>query len=175
MSSIQRDLAKAQISSSGRSSDSDHDDWRAKRWQAARQAMADGTYKVAPPSRFPVILTPGGPVSSAEQLQQLAEMESLPEVTETSQVDLDGAEIRRVMICDASFEENKKMREKAEVLAGVTEHIFVLFNGNERYAMVVTRLKEGVTLAGGDRTDESAKRGEEDGSLESIRRTDWLK
>jgi hypothetical protein len=36
--------------------------------QAARKAMADGTFKTQSPNRFPVIPTPDGPVSSAEQL-----------------------------------------------------------------------------------------------------------
>jgi hypothetical protein len=158
MSALQRELAKAKVSSSREDSDPGHDDWRAKRWQAAFQAMADGTYRVAPPSRYPVILTPDGPVSSAEQLRQLAGMESLPETTETSQIDRDGTEIRRVVICDVSFEEGEKMRERAEVLTGMTDNIVVWFNGKQRYAMVVKRLNEGVTLTGGDETAEGDDR-----------------
>jgi hypothetical protein len=161
MSDLQRELTKAKISSSRGDSALGHDDWRVKRWQAARQAMADGTYKVAPPSRFPVILTQDGPVSSAEQLRQLAGMESLPETTETSQIEPDGTEIRKVLICDVSFEEAEKMRERAEVLTGMTDRIVVLFNGKQRYAMVVKGLNEGVTLTKGDETVEGDKTDED--------------
>ena len=86
---------------------------------------------------FPSHPHPDGPVSSAEQLQRLAEMGSLPETTETSQMESGGTGIRRVVICDVSFEETEKMEEKAVVLTGLTDRLFVLLKGERRYAMVV--------------------------------------
>jgi hypothetical protein len=88
------------------------DGWRAARWQAAFQAMADRRHlQGCTTDPLPSHPHPGRPVSSAEQLQQLTEMESLPETTETSQIDYDGVETKRVIICDVSFEEMEKMKD----------------------------------------------------------------
>jgi hypothetical protein len=38
------------------------------------------------------------------------------------------------------------MEEKAVVLTGITDDIYVLFQGKRRYTMVVKSLSEGVTL-----------------------------
>ena len=47
------------------------------------------------PLRYPLLLTPGGLISSASDLQKLAETESLPEAIETSQVDLNDREFKK--------------------------------------------------------------------------------
>jgi hypothetical protein len=115
--------------------------------------MAAGCFKTSPPARFPVILTPDGPVSSALHLQRLAELESLPDTLKTSQVDCNEVEVKKVTICHVSLEEKGRIQEKAEVLVGVEENIRVMFNGRTRYAMVVTGLKDGVTLGDTDDDD----------------------
>jgi hypothetical protein len=148
MSALQRELAKSKLISSRTNEHSEKDDWRAERWKAARKAMADGTFKIPPPNRFPVILTPNGPVSSASQLLQLAELDSLPETIETTQIERDGTEIGPVTICHVSFDEMRRMEKRAEVSDGITDGIYVIFRGKERYAAQVKALKEGVTLVG---------------------------
>ncbi|KAK4041126.1 hypothetical protein C8A01DRAFT_15105 [Parachaetomium inaequale] len=147
MSALQRELAKSKIIPSRKNEDSDNDDdWRAERWKAAKKAMADGTFKDPPPNRFPVILTPNGPVSSASHLLQLAELDSLPETIETTQIEHDGTEVGAVTICHVSFDEMRKLEERAEVSDGIADGIYVLFRGKRRYAATVKALKEGITL-----------------------------
>ncbi|KAL2192796.1 hypothetical protein P885DRAFT_64643 [Corynascus similis CBS 632.67] len=88
--------------------DEDEIEWKAKGWQNALKDIAAGTFK-APIIRVPVILTPKGPVSSAEGLQQLAQMQSVPETLDATIIQENGDQ--------------------------------------ERYAIVVRSLKEGVTLS----------------------------
>ncbi|KAK4041136.1 hypothetical protein C8A01DRAFT_34868 [Parachaetomium inaequale] len=161
MSALERELAKSKMESQ-KSLDQDNRDWQRERWQQARRDMAADCFKTLPPARFPVILTPDGPVSLALHLQRLAESESLPETVETSQVDWNEVEVNKVTICHVSLEEKKRMKEKAEVLLGVKENIRVMFNGKTRYAMVVTGLKGGVTLGDTDEDDGSGEPGKLD-------------
>lgn len=148
MSELERKLAKNKLAS--RPTEKDHDarplsPWPKEVWEQAWKAM-DAGYK-APRSRFPVLLTPGGPISSAAQLQQLIEADSLPETIETSRVDYHTNEIGKVRICHVSFEEKDKMEEKAEISDMIgRDTILVMFNGRRRVAMVVHALKQGVSV-----------------------------
>ena len=130
--------------------------WSAGAWKKATEDILNGTWKSHPPIRHPVLLTPDGPISSASKLQKLAETESLPEVTVTIQVELDGQEIQKVAICDVSTAEWKKMKEKADVSPGIVEGIRVMFKGKRRFAGVVHSLKEGVTLGDEDGDEEGS-------------------
>lgn len=137
------------MASSTSEADSDND----SPWPAAvrRQAMRDraaGTFKTLPPARYPVILTPNGPISSAEKLQELAELDSLPETIDTTQVRVDGTVVKKVKICHVSVKERDKMEEKGDVSSGIEDTVLVIFNGEERFAMVVNSLNEG-SQAGG--------------------------
>jgi hypothetical protein len=143
MSALQRELAKSRMASSNNEDDNDNDSpWPAAvRRQAARDRAA-GTFKTLPPARVPVILTPNGPISSAERLQELAELDSPPETIDTAQVRVDGTEIKKVKICHVSSKEREKMEEKADVSSGIGDNVLVMFNGEERFAMVVNSLNE---------------------------------
>lgn len=161
MSELQRALAKAQIRPSRKYDPYEEDDWswKAERWADARRAIAAGTFYNPDATRVPVILTPDGPVSSAKKLQQLAELESVPETIETTLLKEDGTKTeKRVTISHISVEEQKKIQEKADIVRDTMGMFTVLFQEKERYAMVVKSLKEGVTLdeddsEAGDRTD----------------------
>ena len=156
MSSLERRLAKAKVASSVDAESSaarseaeepePYSPWPRETWVAAQQAYANG-YK-RPQIRFPVIITPDGPVTSPERLQQLAELDALPETIETTQFDWDEAETKNVLISHVSFSEMERVKGKAEVLIGITEEVYVLFRGKKRYAAVVKALNEGVTLEG---------------------------
>ena len=130
--------------------------WRPGVWQKATEAYLNGTWKSRPPRRQPVLITPDGPISSAAQLQKLAETESLPEVTVTSQVDLDDRELNKVTICDLSTDEWERVEEKADVSIGIVEGIRVMFNGKRRFAGIVKALKEGVVLEDEDEDQEGS-------------------
>lgn len=138
--------------------------WSAAAWKKAMADIQNGTWKAQPPIRHPILLTPDGPISSASKLQKLAETESLPEVTVTSQVDLDGREIGKVAICDVSTDEWTRMQEKADVSPGVVEGIRIMFKGKRRLAGVVKALKEGVTLGPGDGNEEGSVPGRKAGN-----------
>ncbi len=100
-----------------------------------------------PQVRFPVIITSDGPISSAARLQQLAELESLPETLETIQVDWwSEAEIKQVLIAHVSLAELERMEGKSRVSSGMSDRRCVLFQGKKRFAAVVQALNEGVTL-----------------------------
>ncbi|KAK4247640.1 hypothetical protein C7999DRAFT_31940 [Corynascus novoguineensis] len=88
--------------------DEDEIEWKAKRWQNARRNIAAGTFK-KPIIRVPVILTPEGPVSSAEDLQQLAQMQSVPETLDTAIIQENGVPTSRpIKICHISRDEVDK-------------------------------------------------------------------
>jgi hypothetical protein len=146
-------LAKSKIASS-KGEDKQHDHpWAPGLWTQALRDLAAGTSKRQPEPRFPVILTPDGPVSSPAELQHLAELESLPQTMETSQVSWDVVEPKRVTICHVSREERKRIEEKAETLLDKEESILVMFQGEKRSAILVTALKKGAELSrGGCRT-----------------------
>lgn len=111
------------------------------------QDIADGTYFIRDPPRFPLILTPDGPISSAKQLQQLLKLDSLPETIETSQIALeDDSEIRRVEICHVSYEEKDELEKLADVSPGIEDCVQVMFQGKPRWAMTVKSLNAGVRL-----------------------------
>ncbi len=114
------------------------------------RGLSERHWKERPPAREPILLTPDDPISSASKLQKLAETESLPKVTVTSQVDIHGLELKKVTICDVSYAEWKRMREKADVSPGIVEGVMVMFEGKQRFAGVVKAVKEGVTLGDGD-------------------------
>ncbi|SPQ23847.1 b02f80e8-5820-4240-9f51-3986cd7e4032 [Thermothielavioides terrestris] len=124
--------------------------WSAEVWEKAR----NGTLPPTRPRRFPVLLTPDGPISSPGELQKLAETASLPEAVVTSQVDENGQEIRKVTICQVNYDERKRIEEKADVGFGVAENFKVLFNGNVRQALVVKRLKEGAAARDEDKEED---------------------
>lgn len=148
MSELERKLAKNKLAS--RKSEEDEDarplsPWPKEVWEQAWKAMAAG-YK-APPHRFPVILSPDGPVSSAAQLQRLIEADSLPDTIQASQVDYDNNEIKKVRICQVDYENKNKLKEKAEISEMIgRDTILVMFNGQRRIATVVHALKEGVSV-----------------------------
>ncbi|KAK4102460.1 hypothetical protein N658DRAFT_506100 [Parathielavia hyrcaniae] len=112
MSAMQRELAKSKMATKQRI-DSEADDfpWPPGAWAEAERYYASGEWKKQPPTRYPIILTPDGPVSSAAELQRLAELESLPETLETSQVEWDGTELSKVTICYLTYAEKGKLKE----------------------------------------------------------------
>ncbi len=130
--------------------------WRPGVWQKASEAILNGTWKEKPPPREPILLTPDGPISSAAKLQKLAEMESLPEVIVTSQVDVYDRELKKVTICDISYAEWERVQEKADVSIGIVEGIMVMFKGKRRWARIVKALKEGVVLEDEDEDQEGS-------------------
>jgi hypothetical protein len=132
--------------------------WFAEAWKKAREAVVNGNVPPDPVIRHPVILTPDGPISSASQLQQLAETESLPETIVTNGVTWDGQEIEKVTICSLEHEEWMRMMKKADTNCSIPGILpFVVFEGRQRIAWAVTALKEGVTL--GDEKDGNSEGG----------------
>jgi hypothetical protein len=122
--------------------------WPAGSFQKASEAFRNG-WK-APVSRYPILLTADGPISSASDLQKLAQMESLPEVIETIQVDVYDTEIKKVTICHVDHDTLEGIEEKADVSHGIDTGIMVMLEGKGRYAWTVTALKAGVTLGDED-------------------------
>ncbi|KAL2173911.1 uncharacterized protein P884DRAFT_264331 [Thermothelomyces heterothallicus CBS 202.75] len=145
MSALHRKITKSIEGRTG-SSDDEEDEVIRRRWQAALRDIAAGTFK-QPVIRVPVILNPNGPISSAEELQQLAELESVPETVESIIVRENGVKTERlVKISYVSLEEHKRLEERANVIRDTECYIRVMFEGKERYATVIQSLKEGVSL-----------------------------
>jgi anti-sigma28 factor (negative regulator of flagellin synthesis) len=127
-----------------RQEEEDDRTWRAARWQAARKAIADGTFET-PERRFPVLITPDGPVSSPEKLQRFAEMESIPEALEATLIRENGKPTeKQVTICHVNYHGREKLEEKSDVVF-LNGEFMVIIRGKRSYAMVVQSLKHGVT------------------------------
>lgn len=60
-----------QIEEKARQEEEDDNTWQWARWEAARKALADGTFYKREP-RSPLIITPDGPISSAEEVPRRA-------------------------------------------------------------------------------------------------------
>ena len=109
MSDLHRKLARTQVALRAvpdhYESDSDDNPWPLGAWDPKNLVIRDRP-------RYPVLLRADSPVSSAYQLQQLAETGSLPETIETIQVEWDGTRIKGVTICHVSSEEKEKMEEE---------------------------------------------------------------
>jgi hypothetical protein len=167
MSALQRQVADATLR---RSKEEDEASgrrgypWPAEAWKKAEEAILDGTWKERRrPTYYPILLTADGPISTASELQKLAQMATLPEVIETSQVDIHDQEIKKVTICCIDHDERDRIEERADVSHGITEGITVIFEGRRRFARIVTTLKAGVTLGNEDKDEDKDE--DEDGSI----------
>lgn len=144
---LQRAIANSNKTQSRRPSDPDKPpSWPRELWEQASRDILAGTYKI-PETRYPVIISPDSPISSPEKLQQLAGLETVPEMIETVQIEVDETE-KSVVICHVGFEERKRIKARAEVLDSLAGGIKVWFEGGKRYAMLVKVLKNGITLEG---------------------------
>ncbi|KAL2146363.1 hypothetical protein VTI28DRAFT_4388 [Corynascus sepedonium] len=114
--------------------------------KAPRKAIADGTFK-DPEIRIPVIIIPDGPVSSAKALQQLAEMGSVPKTLDATLIrDHWVSTERPVTICYIDDEESEIIEGKANIEYDPSGKFMVRVEEQNKYAMVVLSLKEGVML-----------------------------
>ncbi len=86
--------------------------------------------------RYPVVLSPDGPVSSAAALQAFAEMDHLPEVTVMEQIDMYDRVVGQLTIADVGFDEWARLEDKASTAPGPGEPVRVLFHGKPRLATV---------------------------------------
>jgi hypothetical protein len=151
-----------------RQEEEDDRTWRAARWQAGRKAIADGTFETHE-RRFPVLITPDGPVSSPEKLQRLAEMESIPEALEATLIRENGNSTeKRVEICCVNYDGREKLEEKGNV-EFLSTKFMVMIRGERSYAMVVQSLKQGDTPQGPVETsDHRPSPGDEKGTKENL-------
>ncbi|KAK4249195.1 hypothetical protein C7999DRAFT_12957 [Corynascus novoguineensis] len=143
--------------------DEDNNTWQRARWEAARRAMADGTFK-PPEIRIPVIITSDGLVSSAKALQQLAEMDSVPKTLDATLIrDHWVSTERPVTICYINYGERAILEKKANIEYDASGKFMVRVEEQKRYAMIVSSLKEDAMLP-----DPS-----EVGIMEKVEETEW--
>lgn len=115
--------------------------WSAEAWQAASKAYMSGTDK--PPPRFPIVISQDCFISTAEKLQQLADLPTLPQIETTRTAprrweDLDAppADDREVQICDVDMDQLNRIEDVTE-----GESISVWFRGTRRDAWVARSSK----------------------------------
>jgi hypothetical protein len=164
MSALQRQVADATLR---RSKEEDEASgrrgypWPAEAWKKAEEAILNGTWKERRrPTHYPILLTTTGPISSASELQTLAGTESLPEVTEVVQVDMENQEIKKLGVFDVDEDEMDRMRAKAEMTPEID--IVVMFEGKRRFVWIVAGLKIDETSGDEDGEEDAKKDQEED-------------
>lgn len=135
--SLGKHLAKSKIESQNASMSP----WSAETWQAAHNAFASGTDR--PPPRFPIVISEDSLISTAEKLQHLANLPTLPEIEITRTAprlweDLDAppADDREVRICDVDWDQLIMVEDATD-----GEPITVWFRGTRREAWVAESLK----------------------------------
>ena len=144
--------------------------WPAEAWEAAR----NGTVKPLPPMRFPVSLTPDGPISSPEELQKLAGTKSfVSEAIATTQVTTHRQEIGKATICVVDFEGRARILRKADISGSLEENLLVMYDEKVLFAMVVERLKEGHTLDDEDTEEEVDETEDWDDVWEEEHEKEW--
>lgn len=86
---LRRNLGKGQVQNKMREAEEHataNDKFR--HWNQALEAYANGWKRPTP--KFPVVISTNSPISSPEKLQQIAGLETTPEVIETTYTTLDG-------------------------------------------------------------------------------------
>ncbi len=137
-----------------RGHDSDGEDpWFPGVWDKACDDIRAGTFKSGEEKLFPIVLEPDGPLSTPEQLQQLAELETVPEVIETARLDWNGAGVGSATVCAVSRRDRRRMEEKVDIGLGFTLDFFVSFEGESRAVLLVLGPKAAVA-AGPDELGE---------------------
>jgi len=114
--------------------------WPQEVWTAAVAAYKSGWRM--PEKRFPIIISADNPVSTPEKLRELADLPSVPEISNTTKtspfsdgVD-EGTEPEKVQICDVNWSQLVKIEERTE-----WDEICVWFQNTKRMALVVLSLK----------------------------------
>ncbi|OBT77564.1 hypothetical protein VF21_04626 [Pseudogymnoascus sp. 05NY08] len=104
----------------------------------------------SPPPRFPIIISQDSLISTAEKLQQLANLPTLPNIETTRTAprrweDLDAppADDREVHFCDVDRDQKNMIKDATE-----GESISVWFMGTKRDAWVAESLKQISTVGG---------------------------
>ncbi len=97
------------------------------------------------------MLEANGFLSTPEQLQQLAELASVPEVLETDSVDWRGDKTGPATVCAITWDEKRRVEDKAEIQWGLGIDFLVLFEGEKRSPLLVRGPK---TVAAAMGTDE---------------------
>lgn len=111
-------------------------------WAEAMAAYNTGWTK--PEGRMPIIIGPGTPIPTPEKLQELADLPSVPKVTETTKTYpysdkfVEELESQKVLICDISLSEFYEFRERVEYDRA---NICVWFENGKRYAVEVLSVK----------------------------------
>jgi hypothetical protein len=138
MSNLAKGLAKSKIETQNVGTSP----WAPGAWQEAREAFLSGTYP--PPPRFPIIIGQESLFSTAEKLQQLANLPSPPEVETTTVApwlwedeDASPADDRELLICDIDQDLNCRIEGTTE-----GESIPVMFKGTRRSAWLARSLKQ---------------------------------
>jgi hypothetical protein len=129
--------------------------WPAEAWKRASGAIVNGTRRGRRPTHYPILLTTAGPISSASELQALAETESLPEVIEVDQVGLDNQVIKKLAIFDVDENAMEKMMKKADIDPEIL--IVVMFEGRRRSVWTVTESKVDDTSEDEDENEEEVE------------------
>ncbi|OBT66861.1 hypothetical protein VE03_04140 [Pseudogymnoascus sp. 23342-1-I1] len=135
MSSLARSLAKSRF-------EIHYDRLSEEASQAAADASSSRTY--SPPPRSPIVVSRGSLISSAEKLQQLASLSTLPTIETTMTAPKEGEDLdappaddRKVQISDIDQDQENYIKDVTE-----GESISVWFKGTRRDAWVAKRLKQ---------------------------------
>lgn len=114
-------------------------------WDKALEAFALGWRK--PKSYFPVVISPKSPISTPQQLQELAGMTATPEVINTTYTTMNGGldsahlqadgKPEEVQVCQVDWHELVKIESKAEV----DNWLFVFIGDKIRAAIMVKSFK----------------------------------
>ncbi|KAK3898273.1 hypothetical protein C8A05DRAFT_38137 [Staphylotrichum tortipilum] len=182
MSALGRKLAKAHLeahtgssTSGGHHSDienkdtaSDDDDnpWATGVWEQARRDIEAGTFRSDENLLHPILLEEDGFLSTPEQLQQLAELASVPEVIETDRVNRNGVKIgsETVKVCGITWGAKMLMDKKVKVRLGLEMGLYVSFEGETLTPLLVRAL----ATEGATGPEELAEGGQERGWQEEL-------
>ncbi|KAI0104178.1 hypothetical protein GGR51DRAFT_234576 [Nemania sp. FL0031] len=122
-----------------------HGPWPPEVWEAARRAYSSGWRQPQP--RFPVIIKAGTVLSTAEDLKNLTDMTTVPEVitTTTAPFRYDKSHVpETVHICDVDRRARNYIRQHT-----TCDALLVWFHGKTRYALEVHSLEpNGVNYPG---------------------------
>lgn len=152
MSALQRHLAKSLVDTKAQlnttTSDNDH---TANTPPNNTTKQATTTPTNHPQPRYcPILLSPSGPVSTAQQIKDLAGLASLPETEELVQIDSDGADRGTVTVCRLTAEELARLEKTVDTRWSGKGNPVALLEGLRVYTIVVVGMKEGALEEGGD-------------------------
>lgn len=142
---LRRDVLRSQVEPPTTVAEEGDAPWPGHVWKAAREAFNAGWQP--PERRYPVVLDPNGPISTAEQLKELLELDETPPVLTVPVAGgvyeikaEDDPTAKKAQVCDVGEDEWVKLYRRTEFNRDILDFL-VWFHGETRSVVWVASVR----------------------------------